>query len=257
MKNRKIIAVALSCVFLFGTASCSFKKASDVTETEVTEETSESEPEYYEIGDLIETDNYSFVVNGIRNFNDSDYWYAVIDFTFTNNTEESVRIDNRSTIQGYLDNQRATEVRYPEFPWIVNENLLFDSANVNPGRSISGFIVYVVYRDWDRIEIQCYDSIVAADKDDTEYVELYPEEVVESLVPEATTAATTTEPSPTPTPAPEPEYESYIVDTETNTFHVPFCPALADVPSENQIIQNGNHDSMVNNGYVPCEECHS
>lgn len=258
MKLAKLACVLLSGVVFCGFVSgCKIKTADDVVETELSGEETEESQLYYEVGDEIETDEFTFCVNSIKNFQDADYFYVVCDVTYTNNTDKEVYVTIGDKISGYLDNQKATEQNYVDYPWVVDNNLLFKSTHINPGRSYSGLIVYMSYKDWDLIEVQCEDIIVAAEKEDTEYIELYPnatETTVVSESEETTTAA------PTPVPETTPPTETmigYIVDVQSNTFHIPFCDELMNVPVEDQITVDGNHDSMTADGYIPCDVCGS
>lgn len=263
MKLTKFMCVMLSGIVFCGFISgCKIKKAEDVidsdsssVEVDGSDETEESQL-YYDIGDEVETEDFTFCVNSIKNFHDADYFYVVCDVTYTNNTDASVYVSIGDSISGYLDNQKAIEQNYVDYPWVVDNNLLFRSISINPGRSFNGLIVYLSYKEWNRVEIQCGDVIVAAEIDDTEYIELFPNTTETTIVSE--TEATT----PTPTPTTEPVIPSettmgYIVDVQSRTFHIPFCDELMNVPVENQITIEGNHSSMVNDEYVPCEVCGS
>lgn len=72
----------------------------------------------------------------------------------------------------------------------------------------------------------------------------------------------TPKPTPTPTPAPTPAPTeepaagpSYILNTNTDKFHYPWCSSVDDMKEKNKREFYGTRDEAIEMGYVPCKRC--
>lgn len=79
------------------------------------------------------------------------------------------------------------------------------------------------------------------------------------------TAAPTPQPAPEPTPAPaeapttprgeEPKSTTYILNTNTMKFHVPYCKSVKQIKDKNRQEYTGTRDEIISQGYAPCKNC--
>ena len=254
MKYKVFTSVLLAVFFLFAATGCIRTEDEVLSEESDTEKTEET-VEYYDVGETVTASDYEAKVNSICYFSDLDAGYVMVDITYTNTTDKKITLDTTSDIQCYLDNEMATQVLYPDFPGIVDENLLFNqSQKINPGRSKTGILIYTYFREWDNIEIQIFDSIVSASFRSLEDVSIIPDpDPIEPS--EAVEIPTESVPEPEPEPEPVQEDHTYIADTSLMVFHRPECSALEPVPEEFRTEIVSNYQNMVNSGYVACELC--
>ena len=190
MHNRKkMVLLALALAMTMSASACSVKSAKEVNE-EANQSTTETAA-FYNIGEKVNGDGYEFTVHNIRRYDEggTGHCYILVNVTYTNTSSEKVTVNTNSDILCYLDNEQAEMVAYYDNPDVINDNLLFgNSVQINPGRSKTGDIVYVFYRSWNSIEIQCKDLLVSGTYRDVDDI------IIEETVP----------PTATPTPRPTP-----------------------------------------------------
>ena len=80
-----------------------------------------------------------------------------------------------------------------------------------------------------------------------------PREVQPTPEPTATVAVTPT-PTPTPTPTAEPAAD-YILNTNTEKFHLPTCSSVNQMNEENKWYFTGSREKILSMGYQPCKRC--
>jgi len=49
---------------------------------------------------------------------------------------------------------------------------------------------------------------------------------------------------------------SYIINTNTDKFHYPSCSSVSDMKEKNKQPYTGSRQKLIDNGYVPCGNCH-
>lgn len=79
------------------------------------------------------------------------------------------------------------------------------------------------------------------------------------------TAAPTPQPTPEPTITPaetptaskedEPKSTTYILNTNTMKFHVPYCRNVKQIKDKNRQEYTGTRDEIISHGYAPCKNC--
>ena len=79
------------------------------------------------------------------------------------------------------------------------------------------------------------------------------------------TPAPTPQPTPEPTPTPaetptasrenESKSTTYILNTNTMKFHVPYCKSVKQIKDKNRQEYIGTRDEVISQGYVPCKNC--
>lgn len=67
-----------------------------------------------------------------------------------------------------------------------------------------------------------------------------------------TTAIETTE---TQTSPPDEIAAEYILNIKTKRFHMPDCPSVADIKEKNRQAYSGDRETLIEEGYVPCQRC--
>lgn len=70
----------------------------------------------------------------------------------------------------------------------------------------------------------------------------------------APTPRPTPKPTPVPTEAPA-AGPSYILNTNTDKFHYPWCSSVDDMKEKNKREFYGTRDEAIEMGYVPCKRC--
>lgn len=72
-----------------------------------------------------------------------------------------------------------------------------------------------------------------------------------------TTAAETTaiETTETQTSPPDEIAAEYILNIKTKRFHMPDCPSVADIKEKNRQAYSGDRETLIEEGYVPCQRC--
>jgi DNA-entry nuclease len=53
----------------------------------------------------------------------------------------------------------------------------------------------------------------------------------------------------------EADKKTYIVNTKTKKFHNPDCDGAKKMSSSNKKKYKGTRDSLISNGYSPCQKC--
>ena len=48
----------------------------------------------------------------------------------------------------------------------------------------------------------------------------------------------------------------YILNQNTGKFHVPSCPSVEQMKEDNKRFFSGNRETVIAQGYRPCEKCH-
>ncbi len=68
-------------------------------------------------------------------------------------------------------------------------------------------------------------------------------------------AVTSSSASVTSTSSDEADKKTYIVNTKTKKFHNPDCDGVKKMSSSNKKKYKGTRDSLISNGYSPCQKC--
>ena len=68
-------------------------------------------------------------------------------------------------------------------------------------------------------------------------------------------AVTSSSASVTSTSSDEADKKTYIVNTKTKKFHNPNCDGVKKMSSSNKKKYEGTRDSLISNGYSPCQKC--
>lgn len=68
-------------------------------------------------------------------------------------------------------------------------------------------------------------------------------------------AVTSSSASVTSTSSDEADKKTYIVNTKTKKFHNPDCEGVKKMSSSNKKKYKGTRDSLISNGYSPCQKC--
>lgn len=68
-------------------------------------------------------------------------------------------------------------------------------------------------------------------------------------------AVTSSSASATSTSSDEADKKTYIVNTKTKKFHNPDCDGVKKMSSSNKKKYKGTRDSLISNGYSPCQKC--
>lgn len=50
--------------------------------------------------------------------------------------------------------------------------------------------------------------------------------------------------------------DSYVVNVSTNVFHLPDCPSVDLLSASNRAVFTGERDSLLSQGFTPCQSCH-
>ncbi len=234
LKKKKLLAAAMAAFFILPMSGC-FKTEEDVIAEESANMSAETE-EYHSVGETISTDSFDFTVRSIKYYVEDGAYFILADVTYTNKTSEKVNLE-ASSIMCYLDNEMAQQVTYSDTDY-VDTNLMLNNSNINPGRTKSGLILYVSYRDWNAVEIQCNDVIVRSSM-----------VLCESITTSSKSSGETAETSETDA---EP---LFIIDTSSGTFHRPECPQINSIGIAHLAESHNTAEVLISGGAAPCEVC--
>lgn len=219
------------------------KKETEESEEQVPTETEKIQQERYGIGDTITSSDYEITLNSVETYPDNkvDGWVIIVNLTYTNLTDDQTTFKPSKLFKCYLDNEKATNRPAWYDQDIINQHLILDvELTVDSGRSITGYVLYMTYVDWEEMELQIDDNIFFAVNDEVTVLQ-----VIEP----------TQEPTPTPLPTPVPEFPAYTTNSADNTVHKTGCQELTVADPNDLSMTDDPLDSLYEEGYAPCPIC--
>ena len=245
---KRIVIIIASLMLLLGIMTGCIKSEEDINATDPSNVSGQEELSHI-IGEKVECEDYDVIVHSIKYYTQVDTTYIVVEFTYTNKTSDRIKFESSSDISVYLDNEMVSMVSYPDSD-IVNTNLILNTAQVNPGRSKTGVVLFATYRNWNTIEVQIKDTIIESDRVTCENI------TPDEDLPAETYGSDGNQTNPTDeTNTTLPPRNVFVVDTATGVYHNPTCSRVASINAADRLEVRTTISELTNGGYVPCDAC--
>ncbi len=245
---KKVITIIVSLVMMISFITGCIKTEDDINASESIDESDVLMSHI--VGEKVECDDYDVLVHSIKYYTRLDTTYIVVEFTYTNKTSEKLRFESSTDVAVYLDNEMISMVSYPDSD-IVNTNLILNTAQINPGRSKTGIVIFATYRNWSTIEVEIKDTIIESDRARCENIT--PDEELPAETYGSDTSNQSGNPNETSTSLPP--RNAFIVDTAMGVYHRPTCSRVASINASDKLEVRASINDLTNGGYIPCEEC--
>ena len=237
---KKMVAAIMAAFLLFLCVGC-FKTEDDYLAEQSADASTIQPDDYHSVGETISTATFDFAVRSIKYYLQDGAYFVIADVTYTNKSVEKIRLES-SSIACYLDNEMAQQVSYPDTDY-VDTNQMLNSSSINPGRTKSGLLFFVIYRPWNDIEIQCEDVIVKSNLMACENITMDTEPSDNQSDDEhALQSDSNDEPM-------------FIIDTSTGTFHRPDCVQINLIGAAHRAESHNTAEVLISGGARPCEVC--